>query len=130
MAFKIHKVDDGHNLPFEYLPAAAITPEAGMALTVSSGKLAAATATTAPTYICMVEKDAAVEAGSVIPVVRVGKEVIWETEAAADMAAVAIGSKVTIDSTGMAVTATTASGVAEVVAKDGDAAGSKIYVRF
>ena len=130
MSFKIHKVDDGHNLPFEYLPAGAITPKIGMALTVNSGKLAAATATVAPTYICMAEKDTAVEAGTVIPVVRVGKEVIWETEATADMAAVAVGSKVTIDSTGMAVTATTTSGVAEVIAKDGDAAGSKIYVRF
>lgn len=130
MAFKIHKVDDGHNLPFEYLPAAAITPKAGMALTVSGGKVTTASGATAPTYICMVEKDTAVEAGTVIPVVRVGKEVIWETEATADMAAVTVGAKVTIDAAGMAVTATTNSGVAEVVAKDGDAVGSKVYVRF
>lgn len=130
MAFKIHKVDDGHNLPFEYLPAAAITPKAGMALTVSGGKVTTASGATAPTYICMVEKEAAVEAGTVIPVVRVGKEVIWETEASVSVAAVAIGTKVTIDSTGLMVTATSADGVAEVVAKDGDAAGSKVYVRF
>lgn len=130
MAFKIHKVDDGHNLPFEYLPASAIIPKVGMALVLSAGKLAKCGSTAVPAYICMVEKEAAVEAGTVIPVVRVGKEVIWETEASVSVASVAIGTKVTIDAAGMAVTATTDSGVAEVVAKDGDAVGSKVYVRF
>ena len=31
--FKIYSVDDGRNVPIEYLPASAITPKMGLALT-------------------------------------------------------------------------------------------------
>ena len=42
-----------------------------------------------------------------------------------------IGSKVTLHaSNGLQVTGTTTSGVAAIVAKDGDAAGSRVLVRF
>jgi len=129
MSFTVHKVDDGHNLPFEYLPCGAITPKMGMALVQTGGKLVTATGDTAPTYISMTDRETACTAGDVIPVVRVGKGTIWETEAAADMSAVNQGDMVTIDDTGLMVTATT-NGVAEVVAMDGTAVGSKVYVRF
>ena len=42
-----------------------------------------------------------------------------------------IGAKVTLHaSNGCQVTGTTSSGVAEIVAKDGDAAGSRVLVKF
>ena len=68
MAFLIHSVDDGRNVPIEYLPCSAITPKIGMALIQSSGKLAVATGANKPAYICMTEKASAVSAGDIIPV--------------------------------------------------------------
>ena len=46
------------------------------------------------------------------------------------MTSVKLGDKVTIYTDGLQVTATTTSGVAEVVGMDGTAAGSTVLVRF
>lgn len=128
--FRVFKTDDGRNCPIEYLPAGAITPKLGMALTVSSGKLAVATGTTRPAYISMTEAHSAVTAGTVIPVIRVSEDIIYETENSASFTGVNVGSKVTLDNTGTKVTATTTDGVAEIVGIEGTAVGSKIHVRF
>ena len=128
--FKIYSVDDGRNVPIEYLPAAAITPKMGLALTQTGGQLAVASGTTAPSYICMCERAEACEAGEIIPVLRVGRDIIWETTAQAAMTSINLGDKVTLHTDGLQVTATTTSGVAEVVYKDGDTAGSMVRVRF
>lgn len=128
--FKIYSVDDGRNVPIEYLPASAITPKMGLALTQTGGQLAVASGTTAPSYICMCERAEACTAGDIIPVVRVGHDIIWETTAQAAMTSVSLGSKVTLHTDGLQVTATTTGGVAEVVYKDGDTAGSMVRVRF
>ena len=74
--FKIYSVDDGRNVPIEYLPASAITPKMGLALTQTGGQLAVASGTTAPSYICMCERTEACEAGEIIPVLRVGRDII------------------------------------------------------
>jgi len=131
MAFMIHSVDDGRNIPIEYLPCSAITPKIGMALTQSSGKLAIATGTTKPTYICMTERASAVSAGDIIPVIRVDHDIVFETEFSASASSIKLGDKVTLHaSDGMSVTATTSSGVAEIVYMDGTASGSMCRVRF
>ena len=93
--FKIYSVDDGRNVPIEYLPAAAITPKMGLALTQTGGQLAVASGTTAPSYICMCERTEACEAGEIIPVLRVGRDIIWETTAQAAMTSINLGDKVT-----------------------------------
>ena len=124
---------DGHVAPFEYLPCGAITPKFGMALIQTSGNLAIATGTNAPTYISLVECDAAVEAGTIIPVMRVDKETIFETELSAAGTALKLGDKVTLHaSNGLQVTATTTSGVAEIVGfpEGSQANGAKVRVRF
>lgn len=122
---------DGAMAPTEYLPCSAITPKYGMALIQSSGKLAIATGTSRPTYISMVEKSAAVSAGEIIPVIRVDEETIYETTISAAGTSLNLGDKVTLHaSDGMQVTATTTSGVAEIVGMDGTASGSKVRVRF
>ena len=41
MAILIHQTDSGRVPGLEYLPSGAITPKAGMALKLTSGKLAA-----------------------------------------------------------------------------------------
>lgn len=126
-----HSIEDGHVPAFEYLPCSAITPKIGMALTESSGNLAIATGTTKPSYISMIEKDAACTAGDIIPVIRVTEDIIFEVTNSASLSGVGVGAKVTLHaSNGLQITATTSSGVAEIVNKSGDAAGSRTLVRF
>ena len=130
MAFKIHSVDGGRVPGIEYLPCSAITPKVGMALVQSSGNLALATGTTKPTYISMIDKSAACTAGDIIPVIRVLPDMIFETEFSASASAINLGDKVTLASDGLRVTATTSSGVAEVVYGAGGASGDTCRVRF
>jgi len=129
-----HKNAAGNVIPWEMLPAGAITPKVGMALIQSSGNLAIATGTNAPTYISMCEKESACTAGDMIPVIRVDHDTIYETTNSASFASIKKGDKVTLHaSDGLQVTATKTSGVAEVVDFDDVAAsgtGGKVYVRF
>lgn len=131
MGFMIHTVDDGHIPGYEYLPASAITPKIGMALIANaSGQLALASGTTAPTYICMQQRDAAVKAGELIAVIRAGREIIFETTFSAAASSAKIGSKVTLSADGLEVTGTTTDGVAEIVEMGGTAVGDWVRVRF
>lgn len=128
--FKIYSVDDGRVPAIEYLPAGAITPKVGMALTQTSGNLALATGTTKPTYISMCERETACTAGDLIPVIRVQPDVIFEAPCSAAFTSVKLGSKVTLHTDALQVTATTTDGIAEVVHIADTAAGSAIRVRF
>ena len=129
--FKLHSYDGSEKIAgIEYLPCSAITPKVGTALIQSSGNLALATGSNAPTYISMCEKSAACTAGDIIPVIRVNHDMIFETTFSADPTSINIGDKVTLHSDGEQVTATTASGVAGVVYKDGNASGAMCRVRF
>lgn len=130
MAFKIYSTDDNRVPGIEYLPASAITPKVGMALTQTTGQLALATGETAPTYISMCEKDSECTAGDIIPVIRVGKDMILETTFAAVATSIKLGDKVTLHTDGLQVTATTTNGVAEVVYMDGTDSDSMCRVRF
>lgn len=130
MAFLIHSTDDGRVLPWEYLPAAAITPKVGMALAQTSGNLALASGTTKPTYISMRDQATALTAGDLIPVVRVQPDVIFETELSAAGTSLKVGQKVTIATDGLRVTATTTDGIAEIIEILDTAVGGKVRVRF
>ena len=137
MAFKIYSTDDNRVPGIEYLPASDITPKVGMALTQTTGQLtqttgqlALATGATAPTYISMCEKDGECTAGDIIPVIRVGKDMILETTFAAAATSIKLCDKVTLHTDCLQVTATTTDGVAEVVYMDGTASGSMCRVRF
>ncbi len=132
MAFLIHSYDDGQIRPWEYLPCDDIAISVGMALTMSSGHLVKATGTTKPTYISMTDATVATD-GDLVPVVRIDSGIIFETTNTAAMSDVGIGAKVTLHTDGLQVTATTASGVAEIVAKDAAAdagSGGVVRVRF
>ena len=69
-------------------------------------------------------------AGDIIPVIRVGKDMILETTFAAAATSIKLGDKGTLHTDGLQVTATTTNGVAEVVYMDGTASGSMCRVRF
>lgn len=125
------KTDDGHVAPFEQYPCSAITPKRGMAMVLSSGKLAIATGTSKPEFICVEEHDSAVSAGDLVTVVRVDPQTVYETTLSAAGTSLNIGDLVTLHaSNGLQVTATTTSGVAEIVEMDGTAVGDTVRVRF
>ena len=130
MAFLIQQIDGGRVPGIEYLPCGAITPRIGMALFQSGGNLAVASGTTAPTYVSMIEKETPCTVGDIIPVMRVLPDMMFETTFQAAASSVKLGDKVTLHTDGLQVTATTASGVAEVVGMDGTAAGDRVRVRF
>ena len=125
------KTDDGHVAPFEQYPCSAITPKNGMAMILSSGKLAIATGTNKPEFICVEEHESAVSSGDLVTVVRVDPDTEYETTLSASGASLDLGDKVTLHaSNGLQVTATTTNGVAEIVYMDGTASGSMVRVRF
>ena len=130
MAFKIHSMHGNDTMGIEYLPCSAITPKVGMTLYFSSGKLAIAAGTTAPAYISLCERSSACTAGELIPVMRVLPTVVYGVTSSAAMGSINPGDKVTIATGGLQVTATTTSGVAEVVQIDDAAAGGELLVRF
>ena len=116
--------------PWEKKPAAnGLTLDVGVALVFSSGNLALAIGTNKPEYICM-EKVTTTEAGQMVHVERVRPETEYETELSVAAASMQAGGTHTIDTTGTMITATTDSGVAEVMSFDDTAAGSKVRVRF
>lgn len=130
MSFLIHSTDDGRIPPIEYLPAGAITPKVGLALTQTAGNLAVAGGAVKPTYIAMTGKDSACAAGDIIPVIRVLPDMIFESTASVAMTSIKLGDRVTLSADGLQVTATTTGGVAEVIGLDDTAAGCVVRVRF
>lgn len=129
MAFLINDTKDGAPGPWEYLEASALGAcKVGMALTLTDGKLAKATATVRPSYISMFE--GTVASGDRIPVVRVLPDTRFKTQLSAAGTALKVGDKVTIDTTAMLATATTASGVLELVEILGTAIGDSVIVRI
>lgn len=129
MAFLINDTKDGAPGPWEYLEASALGAcKVGMALTLTDGKLAKATATVRPSYISMFE--GTVAAGDRIPVIRVLPDTRFKTQLSAAGTALKVGDKVTIDTTAMLATATTASGVLELVEILGTEIGDSVIVRI
>ena len=129
MAFLINDTKDGAPGPWEYLEAADIGAcKVGMALTLTDGKLTKATGTVRPSYISMFE--GTVASGDKIPVLRVLPDTRFKTQLSAEGTELKVGDKVTIDETAMLATATTASGVVELVAILGTEIGDSVIVRI
>lgn len=130
--FLPYSTEDGRVQPWEYLPATGSTkPDIGLACVLSSGKLAKASGTTKPTHICMAERGAAVTAGTLLPCIKIEPDMVFEVTNSASLNGVNIGDAVTINTNGLQVTATTASGVATIVRKTaGTGTGNPTLVRF
>ena len=129
MAFLINDTKDGAPGPWEYMEASALGAcKVGMALTMTDGKLAKATATVRPSYISMFE--GTVASGDRIPVVRVLPDTRFKTQLSAAGTALKVGDKVTIDTTAMLATNTTTSGVLELVEILGTEIGDSVIVRI
>ena len=128
--FMLSSMKVGMTPPIEYKTATASeTYAVGEALKVASGAVTKCTGAVKPACVCVGPANAAGE----VPCVAVQDYMEFETTlgvAPADSATVAVGSKVTLHTDGMQVTATTTSGVAEVLAIDGQTVGSRVVVRF
>lgn len=125
--FTYHQFDHGQTPPLEYLPGEAGEDFAvGEALALADGALTKCGAAAAPAYICM---GPAGEFGRV-PCSRVAGSIVYDAPLTADGTALKVGDKVTISEDGLGVTATTASGVAEIVRINGTDAGDVVGVRF
>lgn len=129
MSFIPYASPPGGCVPWEYKEAAAMAScQVGLALTVTDGKLCPATGSTRPRYISMYGKPTA--EGQQIPVLPVYADMKFVTRFSEDASALKVGDKVTIDETALYATATTASGVLEIVSMDGTAADAETIVRI
>lgn len=112
--FKIHSTDDGRICPVEYIASAPAAVEVGMALVVDdNGALAICPAAQKPQYISMRERTG--EESGEYAVIRVGGDVIYETQSTKNFDGIFPGKKVTISADGLSVEPVTENGVAEVV---------------
>lgn len=127
--FLPHMSDTGALQPWEYLPAAAGTYKVGQLLNVTGGKLTALTdaSTTTPPYLCMSE--ITVEDGALVPVTRVSKNYIYETQLGAAAASAKIGTKLQVSAGGLTADAG-AAGSFEVTFLEATAAGAQVLGRF
>ena len=99
----------------------------GTVCVLSGGVLAAATGTTKPTHITL----AAGATGAEIPCGRIESNQVYEVPVSAAPTSLKAGVKVTLDTTGQKVTATTTDGVATIVSVNGATkADDIILVRF
>lgn len=131
--FRLMKIENARiNVPEpEYLDVtAAEAVSEGEALVLASGKLTKCGATVAPEFIAM----ASLSAGATkrtIAVCRVEKNQVYEVPVTAAPTSLKVGDKVTLNTDGLQVTATTTSGVVTIVDLNGaTAAGDKVVVRI
>lgn len=128
MGFRYFQHDNGKTPPIEYNPGkTGETFAVGEALTLADGALTKCAAAVTPTHICVGPR----MADDTVPATRVTRNTIYAAPLSADGSALKLGDKVTLGGDAMTLTATTASGVAEVVRIFGSAgAGDELGVRF
>lgn len=127
--FSPHKTDTGAVLPWEYMPAAAGTYQAGQLLNAKNGSLTPVreASPTTPGYLCMA--NITVTAGQLVPVTRIQHTAIYETQLSAEAADAAEGTKLQVSAGGLQVDAA-AAGSFEVTYIEDTAAGSMVRGRF
>ena len=105
----------------------AVTYADGEAVVISSGKAAKCGATAEPEYICATKGTGLSE----VAAYQVLKSQEYKVPIYGDGTGLAVGQKVTLHTDGLQVTATTTSGVAEIIEKLGTgASGTEVIVRF
>ncbi len=112
MAFRLYSTDDGRVPAWEYFPCKAMRPRMGLCLKLDSASGQLAVSKT-PNYICMREEAASVAAGTIIPVVKIQKDQIWESELDG-ATTLGVGASIDVNSTGLLI--------------DGDASADKVFL--
>ena len=100
----------------------------GEALVITDGKATKCSATVKPTHMCV--KDQAANESETVLVYPISSTMVFETTLTAAPDNLAVGSKVTLSADALGVTATTASGVCEIVNMRGAGVGNLISVKF
>ena len=124
--FAIHSTDDGRALPLEYMTAMAGFPVTigGTLTCITGGKLQPCEEGGVPSYIAMAECGELSE-DKIVPVVRIQKDVVFETETSIEE--LEVGEKLAITDTGKELKRGTAddTGVFEVtwVGENGEVRG-------
>lgn len=128
--FTLAKMGVGLTPPIKYrTPKSGETITVGEALADSASGLTKCGAIAKPDYVAV----GPVNSDGEVPVIKVESYMEFETTlsaAPAEGVSLTPGTKVTLHTDGLQVTATTASGVAVIVAMEGTAAGSSVTVRF
>jgi len=124
--FGFHRANNNYAAPTTKQVAAntSVAYEVGDALIMTAGKLAKAGSTDKPEYISAEKATGADE----LSVYQVESNQEWKTTLST-AGTLTVGAKVTLSSA-TEVTATTTSGVAEVVSVAGSAVGDEVIVRF
>ena len=127
MTFIPVKSLDGSSDPLEYyLLTDNEGATLGEGLVQTSGRLTKCGATATPEFIAMRTQAAQATSTTPLPVTRVKENREFETTSTATVASTLVGSKVTLHTDGLTVTATTTSGVFEISATDGATTNSKV----
>lgn len=131
MAILLHQSDRVGTQSIEYMPGSARDYKIGEVLTMSGGQLVlgGVDSTGEQTYLCAAKQTVS-KAGELVAVYRLTPERVYAATLTADGTALKVGDKVTLSDDLMGVTATTDSGVAEIVGMDGAAVGNTAYIRF
>ena len=124
MAFQIYTTDDGRTPGLEYLPCGAMVPKTGTLLKAAGGMLTPAGGTEKPLYFCMANREEACQPGELIPVFRLGEDMILEAELPQGFAG-KLGDQVQLTSGGTGIAAG-AGGWAQVTA----AGEERVWVRI
>lgn len=127
MAFLPYSYENGQPGPFEYHKLAETGDIAvGQCMKLEGG---AAAVSAQPDYICLrEEKNAA--AGTLVPLMHVSADVIFEAPLAADAAGLAPGSLCGVSQDGLAIAATAENSNVMIVSMDGAAEGDLCRCRF
>lgn len=128
---KLYKRHDASQPELELIPCTASTEyEIGMGLTVAADGSTVVGATEVPEYICMTKKKGI--AGEQIQAIRVDSADTYIAKLSAAGTSLKIGDKVTIDTDGIKVTATTESGVAKIIGfmTAEKASGDDVLIKF
>jgi len=125
---KLHTNDNMSQPPIELIPAdSAVTYAIGQGLVITANKAALVGATAAPTYICV-----GVAENGEVSAIRVQKGHTYAAPLSAAGTALAVGDKVTHAADAIRVTATTTSGIAEIVGFEtaAKAVGDLVYIKY
>ena len=130
--FKFYRNQNGsnHEKYVELPTTASETYKQGEALVLSSGALTKCGATTKPTHIAGRDYAAPATGNKPLPCYEIFEGYELETTLQAAGTSLNIGDKVTLHTDGLQVTATTSSGVAEIVNLIETAVGGRVIVKF
>lgn len=131
MAFEfVRSENDASPIEKEIVATNATTYKHGCLLAYGSdGTAVVATGTTKPEFVYE-GKEITAKTGDILAVIPAFPEYEFETTLSAAGTSLKTGNKVTVDATGLLATATTTSGIFEILVGAGGASGAKVVGRF